>query len=204
MKLIDTILKAASYIFHPLIMPLLGVFFYFSKTPRFIPEPIIKAKLLAIVILTVVLPFLLFYLLKFSGLVQSIHLKTAKERIRPLILNCAIVFLVIKHIFTANEVLEVYYFFVGILVSTFACLILAFLKFKASIHMIALGGVFMFFIALSIHFSINTNGTLALLSVIIGLVASSRLHLKAHSVIELIIGFFVGLFPQLILLNYWL
>ena len=38
----------------------------------------------------------------------------------------------------------------------------------------------MFFIALSIHFSININGTLALLAIIIGTVATSRLHLKAH------------------------
>jgi len=99
---------------------------------------------------------------------------------------------------------ERYYFFIGILLSTLSCLILVFLKFKASIHMIALGGIFMFFIAISIHFSININGAIALFTIIIGTVATSRLHLKAHTNIELVIGFFVGLFPQLILLNYWL
>ena len=70
--------------------------------------------------------------------------------------------------------------------------------------MIAVGGVFMFFIALSIHFSININGTLALFSLIVGAVATSRLHLNAHSAVELIIGFLIGVFPQLIMLNYWL
>ena len=58
----------------------------------------------------------------------------------------------------------------------------------------AVSGLFMFFIALSIHFSININGTLALLAIIIGAIATSRLHLKAHTYKELIIGFFIGLY----------
>ena len=70
--------------------------------------------------------------------------------------------------------------------------------------MIAISGIFMFFIALSIHFSININGTLALMCIITGAVATSRLHLKAHTYPELIMGIFVGVFPQLILITKWL
>ena len=70
--------------------------------------------------------------------------------------------------------------------------------------MIGISGLFMFFIAISIHFSININGTLALMSIIIGAIATSRLHLKAHTYKELIMGVFIGLIPQLILVNYWL
>ena len=200
----NSVLKGISYIFHPLIMPLLGVIFYFSRTPRFVPEPLIKAKIIALAILTIALPLLLFYLLKTVGLVNSIHLKTTKERIRPLMLNSIIILLALRHIVPSHDLIELYFFFIGILISTLTCLVLAFIKFKASIHMISLGGVFMFFIALSIHFSININGTLALMCLIIGAVATSRLHLKAHTIVELIIGFFIGLLPQLVLLNYWL
>ena len=70
--------------------------------------------------------------------------------------------------------------------------------------MIASGGVLLFLIALSIHFNININSTLAIFFIIIGAIATSRLHLNAHTNIELLIGFFVGLIPQLIVLNYWL
>ena len=70
--------------------------------------------------------------------------------------------------------------------------------------MIGSAGFFMFAVALSIHFKININGTIALMCVIIGAIATSRLHLKAHTNPELIIGFIVGLMPQLVLLNYWL
>lgn len=185
-------------------MPLLGVIFYFSKSPRFIPDPIIKAKVFSITILTVILPILLFYLLKTLKKVSSYHLESTNERIIPLILNGAISILVIVRVLTLDEIPELYFFFLGIISSTLACLILAFLKFKASIHMMASGGFFMFAVAVGIHFKININGTLALMCIILGAIATSRLHLKAHTNIELIIGFFIGLVPQLVMLNYWL
>jgi len=200
----DRLLKSISYIFHPLIMPILGVIFYFSKSPRYIPIEIIKAKIVSLSILTLVLPILLFFLLKTFGIVSTINLKTTKERIYPLILNGIVILLVLQRILTPSQSIELYFFFLGILISNMACLLLVIFKFKASIHMIAICGVFMFFVALSIHFSININGTLALMAIITGAVATSRLHLKAHSNIELVIGAFIGVIPQLILVNYWL
>ncbi len=202
--MIDRVLKSISFIFHPIIMPLLGVLFYFSKTPRFIPDPVIKAKVFSVAILTLILPILIYYLLKTLKTVDSVYLESTRERIAPLLINCAIVTLILYRVLPYNEVEELYYFFVGVLCSTLACLILAILKFKASIHMIAASGFFMFAVALSIHFKININGTIALMCIILGAIATSRLHLKAHTNIELIIGFFIGLLPQLIILNYWL
>ncbi|OUS01351.1 hypothetical protein A9Q86_06075 [Flavobacteriales bacterium 33_180_T64] len=198
------ILKSISYIFHPILMPLLGLVFYFSKTPRFIPEPVMKAKVFSITILTIILPILLFYLLKTINKVDSFHLETVKERRLPLIINSLIITLILIRVLPSNEIPELYFFFIGILISTITCFALALIKFKASIHMIASAGFFMFAVALAIHFKININGTIALMSIIIGAIATSRLHLKAHTPLELVIGFFVGLIPQLILLNYWM
>lgn len=200
----DKLLKSISYIFHPLLMPLFGVIFYFSKSPRFIAPEVIQAKLISLLILTVLLPILLYFLLKTLGKVRSIHLRSTKERIYPLILNCIVIVIVLQRILTPTQAIELHFFFLGILLSNMSCLILVIFKFKASIHMIGVSGLFMFFIALSIHFSININGTLAMTASIIGAVATSRLHVKAHSSKELIMGLFIGLIPQLILTPYWL
>ncbi|WP_053990861.1 hypothetical protein [Mangrovimonas sp. TPBH4] len=197
-------LKAISFIFHPVLMPLLGVLFYFSKTPRYIPEPIVKAKVFSVSILTIILPILLFYLLKTLKKIDSFYLETTKERILPLVLQCAIVILIFTRVLPENEIPELYFFFIGILCSTLTCLILALMDIKASIHMIAAAGLFMFAIAIGIHFQININGSIALMCIFLGAIATSRLHLKAHTPIELIIGFFIGFLPQLIMLNYWL
>lgn len=202
--MMNAILRSISFIFHPILMPMLGVIFYFSKSPRYIPIEIIKAKLLSLFILTILLPILLYFLLKTMGRTSTIYLSTTKERITPLILNSIIILLILLRVLPSTEIIELYYFFVGILISTLSCLILAILKFKASIHMVAIAGVFMFYVALSIHFSININGTLALMAILIGAIATSRLHMDAHNYRELIIGFFIGFLPQLILVNYWL
>lgn len=200
----DFILKSISFIFHPLIMPLLGVMFYFHKTPRYIPEPLRNAKIFSIVILTIILPILLFFLLKTINKVETIYLKSTKERLIPLLINCVIIVLILLRVLTSNEIIELYFFFLGILCSTMACLIMAIFKVKASIHMIAASGFFMFAIAIGIHYQININGTIALMMIVLGAIATSRLHLKAHTNQELIIGMFTGLFPQLVFMNYWL
>ena len=200
----NAVLNSISYIFHPLFMPLLGTVFYFTKSPRFIPEGIFEAKLFALGLLTVLLPVLLFFLLKTLKKIESEHLKSTKERILPLIIYCVIITLIIYRVFPSNEFIEMYYFFVGVLGSTLACLILALLNYKASIHMIGVSGFFFFIIALSIHFNKNFTGSIALMSIICGAVATSRLHQRAHTITELFIGTFLGIIPQLILVNYWL
>jgi len=196
--------KSISILFHPILMPVFSVVFYFSKSPRYIPPQIIQANIISIIILTIILPILLFYLLKTLKKVNSIYLETTEERIIPLVVNCFVLLLIVRKVFPQNDILELYFFFIGALITSLSCLILSTLKFKVSIHIAAISGILMFFIALSIHFSININGTLALLAIIIGAVATSRLHLKAHNYKELIVGFFIGFVPQLITLSYWL
>ncbi|APX99168.1 hypothetical protein [Lacinutrix venerupis] len=198
------LIKSISFIFHPIIMPVLGVVFYFSKSPRFLPRDIIEAKLISLSILTIILPILLYFLLKTIGKTKSIYLETTKERIIPLILNVIICILILLRVLPSNQIIELYFFFIGILISNIICLVLAILKFKASIHMIAIAGVIMFAIGISVHFGKNLNGSLALFCLIAGAIATSRLHLKAHSNTELIFGFFIGLVPQLMVFQYWL
>jgi len=131
----DKLLKSISYIFHPLLMPLLGVIFYFSKSPRYIPIEIIKAKLISLFILTIIIPVLLYFLLKTVGIAKTINLETTRERRIPLILNGILVLIILDRILTPSESIELYFFFVGILISNMACVLLALFKFKASIHM---------------------------------------------------------------------
>ncbi|TNJ44289.1 hypothetical protein KFZ70_03235 [Tamlana fucoidanivorans] len=200
----DKFLKSLSFIFHPLFMPLLGVIFYFSKTPRFVAPDVVKAKLISLFILTILLPILLYFFLKVLGKVKSFYLTTTKERVYPLLLNCIINLIIIQRILPPTESIELYFFFLGILISSMTCLMLAIMKFKASIHLIGISGLTMFFIALSVHFSINIVGTLSVMTLVLGAVATSRLHVKAHVAVELVVGFFIGVLPQLILIPYWL
>ena len=197
-------LQSASFIFHPLLMPLIGVGLYFKLTPKFIEPEIIIIKTYATIIITIIIPLISFFLLKNSGLVKSINLKEVKERKYPLMIQIILIFIIITRVFTKYQNPELYYFFIAVAVSSLVALILVIVNFKVSLHQMGIAGVTMFLIALSIHFTENYLFEISLFFLINGWVASSRLETKSHSISELIIGFIVGVFPQFIMLNYWL
>lgn len=198
------LLKSAAYILHPLLMPLVGTLLYFMITPRYLERELVFAKLVAILIITVLIPLISFFLLKNLQLVSSLHLENVKERKVPLMIQCLLLLLIIKMVFDPFESAEMYYFFVGILFAAISALILVFLNFKISLHQMAVAGVTMFLISLSVHFKINLLLWIGLFLFANGWIASSRLHTKSHTPIELIAGFFIGGIPQLILIPYWL
>ena len=71
-------------------------------------------------------------------------------------------------------------------------------------HLLGMGSILTFLVALSIHFEINITIAISLFTLCTGLVATSSLYLKAHTANELLIGFLLGSCSQLIILKYWL
>jgi membrane-associated phospholipid phosphatase len=70
--------------------------------------------------------------------------------------------------------------------------------------MIGLCALTFFIVGLSIHNQLNIIYTIATLFLLIGLVASSRLYMKAHTITELIIGIVIGVVPQIASWYFWL
>ena len=172
-------LRIAAYLFHPLLMPLLGTFLYFIITPRYVDPELIRAKLIAVAIITLLIPLITFYLLKNLNVVSSVQLEEVKERKVPLMIQSVLLLLIIKMVFDPYDSIELYYFFVGILFSAITALILVFFKIKISLHQMGIAGVTMFLMALSIHFKINLLLWIVLLFIANGWVASSRLHTES-------------------------
>lgn len=196
--------KLGSILFHPLLMPLLGSAIYFYLTPRFIENELITSHLLAIGIITITIPIVVFFLLKTLGQVESIYLRTAPERKYPLMIQCILLLLVIKLVFNPFLNPEIYYFFIGILFTTMTALITVFFKIKVSLHQAGVAGILFFLIGLSAHFKINLLPLISFFLFVNGWVASSRLQAEAHTNSELGVGFFIGAFPQFILYTFWL
>jgi membrane-associated phospholipid phosphatase len=90
------------------------------------------------------------------------------------------------------------------LISSTLAFILLFVKTKVSIHMIGISALTTFLIGLSIHYHDNKIYLISLLLFLNGVIASSRLEMKAHNQKELIIGFSLGVIPQSLLLLFWL
>ncbi len=193
-------LRSFSYVFHPIFMPLLGTVLYFKITPKFIPESFLYAKLMAISILTIIVPSLFYFMLRNLGRIDSIFVENIKQRRTPLffqvILTGIVLFIVVK----GYEFPELYYFFLGILVSAIIAFLASLLRYKLSLHMVGIAGVLFFIIALSMHYGSNLLMAIGVLFFITGAIASSRLEQKAHSSSELFMGMVIGALPQLGLL----
>ncbi len=196
-------LNIISYTFHPLFIPIAGTVLFFWLTPYSTLE-IQSGNILPIFILTVIIPIIFFLILKNLGVISSIFLPTLQERKYPLYISCVLLLMILYKVIPNNYVHELFYFFTGLLTATGAALILLFLKFKTSMHLLGMGSLLMFMIGLSIHFEKNITLGISLFTLLTGLVATSRLYLKAHSKGELLVGFLVGLVSQLIILKHWL
>lgn len=160
--------------------------------------------LVQVVIITFFLPISFFYLLRTFGKVDSIMLSDYSQRKTPLLMQIALTLILINNSITVDKFPELYFFFLGGVLSTIIAYILLFAKIKASIHLIAIGALCFFTIGLNMHYDMKNTVIIASLFFLTGIIASSRLAMKAHNVKELVIGYLSGIIPQIILWYFWL
>ncbi len=177
---------------------------FFLVTPRLYDFNFKIDVSITVSIFTVFIPILTFVLLRRFRLIDSIFVKDVKQRKIPLYLYVLLLFLIVTKVISKSIFAELYDFFLATLISAIACLFLVLFRVKASMHMMGMAGLVLFFIVLSITYQLNITFALSILILMIGLVGSSRLFLKAHTFTELIIGFFIGAIPQLLVLYDWL
>lgn len=198
------ILPIFSYIFHPIFIPIMAAlaYLYFNLSLFVNQEKLFV--LFQILIVTVIIPILLFLVLRATGRIDSIMISEVSQRKIPLIIHCFLLILLVRKSITLDRYPELHFFFLGALMSTLQALVLSFFKTKASLHMMGISSLTVFVMGLSMHYQIQNSFMITALILINGFVASSRLEMKAHTPSELILGFLLGSVPQLLLLYIWL
>jgi hypothetical protein len=198
------ILPFFSYAFHPIFIPLLGTVFYVLLDDQYFSVAQYLILFFQIIIITFLLPIAFFYLLRTLGKIDSVMLSDISHRKIPLLLHIMLLSVLITKSITIDKFPLLFLFFLGGIMSAISAFILLYFKIKASIHMIGISALTVFIIGLSISNEKNTITLVALFVIINGLVASSRLVMKAHTNKELLIGFICGILPQLALFYFWL
>jgi hypothetical protein len=193
-----------SYAFHPIFIPLLGTVFFVLLDARYLTLAQYLILFLQIIIITFLLPIAFFYLLRTFGKIDSIMLSDISHRKIPLLLHIVLLSILIQKSITVDRFPSLYFFFLGGIISAIFAFLLLYAKIKASIHMIGISALTVFIIGLSLKNEINTINLVAFFIILNGLVASSRLVMKAHTNKELLIGFLCGTLPQIGLLFVWL
>lgn len=198
------ILPVFSYIFHPIFVSLYGTLFYFLIANSFFYNSQIIVTLVQVTILTLLLPLSMYFLFRSLGVVTSFTEASISERKMPIAVQGILLFVLIKFSVSRDTVAELYFFFLGGFLSSVIVLASVILKFKASLHMIGISALTCFIFGLSMYYQFQFVNLVAFCIVCMGLVASSRLYMKAHTHRELIAGMIIGAGPQLFLYQYWL
>ena len=198
------ILPFFSYLFHPIFIPILGTLIYSYYGDRLYTQEQYFLLLFQVVIITFFLPLSFFYLLRTFGKVDTIMMANVKERKIPLLMQMILTYILLQKSITVERFPELFFFFLGGFASTFIVFLLIYIRFKASVHMVAISALNCFVLGLSIHYQINCSYMIAALVVLSGVIATSRLYMHAHTLKELAVGYLCGSIPQLLFWYYWL
>lgn len=191
--------RIISYIFHPLFVPVYVGLFFIYEARLFNDRTDWQQKIIIIqfFIYYTFFPLMTTLLAKAVGFVDSVHLKTQKERILPYIV-CEIFYFWAWYVFKNVQFPpEVVLFSLGVFLACSLGLILnSFMK--ISMHTMSMGVVCALFLLVGLNANTSYGFFIALAFLAAGLTGTARLIDSDHTQKEIYLGFFAGAFAQFI------
>ncbi len=188
-----------SYLFHPIFIPLYITWFLLYIHPSAFSgfSAGEKRQTMLIVGLNIVFfPLMSVLLTKAVGFIDSIFLRTQKDRIIPYILSGIFFFwayLVFKN--QPQYPLLLTSYILGIFLASSVALI-ANIYFKISMHAIGMGGLIGFFLIIARSNTMLMTWPLCIALLITGFVCTSRLLTRSHEQKDIYMGLLVGIITQ--------
>jgi len=196
---VQLLAKFISYVFHPLFVPLyITYFIIIVRSYQFagISEWGNLRILLQVFVNCTFLPLASILLLRALNFINSVFLKTQKDRIIPYII-CMTFYFWNWYVFKNNhEVKDL----VSMSMAIFNASVFGFLvniSMKVSMHAISAGVMSTFIALLAFTDSSSFSLYLSIAILISGIVCTSRLIVSDHSQKEIYYGFLIGVFSQL-------
>lgn len=188
--------KTISALLHPVLMPTIGLLVYFSFVPNGIARPQQYALLGIVFIITYFIPVLALFILRALGLIKSFQVVSIKERRIPVLLMVVLFYLLADALIEVPMFRDIGFLFYGTAVTLAIIYLLFSFSLKTSLHLVSFGNAVGFFLVLSSKYGISLLPIIMVFILLAGLVASSRLYLKAHTQKEIYLGFFLGCIVQ--------
>ena len=191
--------KTVSYVFHPLFVPVYIVWFLITVQPYLFASFTSSEKLITILrffIMYSFFPLVTILLAKGLGFLESIYLKTQKERVIPYI-ACGIYYFWMSYVLRNQSQFskEVVQMSMAIFIASSLGL-LANIYMKVSMHAISSGIMLAFMALLSFTQPDNYTFYLSIAFLIAGLVCTARLIVSDHTQAEIYAGLFLGCLSQ--------
>lgn len=187
--------QVLSYLFHPGLMPTLGLFFLFQADTylKYAITPKTKLFLYFIVFLnTYLFPAIIVLVMRYRNIISSIQLTDRKERLIPFAVGSffyLLTYLLIKKLPVPSSLIDMFF---GMSLSVFAIFFIT-LQYKISAHITGISGLVGAFLSYQILFGAQIAPWVVILILFWGIIGSSRLTLGSHSNGELVSGSILGL-----------
>jgi len=196
---IQLLAKIISYVFHPLFIPVYLTYFIIeirSYQLAGINDWLNLRLLLQVVVNCTFLPLVSILLLRALKFIDSIFLKTQKDRIIPYII-CMTFYFWNWYVFKNNHLVKD---LVSMSMAIFNASVFGFLvniSMKVSMHAISAGVMSTFVALLAFTDSNSFSLYLAIAVLLSGIICTSRLIVSDHRPNEIYYGFLIGVFSQL-------
>ncbi len=199
-----TTAKILSYLFHPLLIPTYAFLLAFTFSPGllfYLDSQGVANIFLKIFFNTFFFPVIVVFLMSKLEFVDSIFLKTKKERIIPYI-GVSVFFSWSVITFRNMSVPPILFqILLGATIAIFVAFIVNIFT-KISMHTTAMGSLVIVTLSLSLTSDFNLKLLLMAVFVIAGLVGTCRLLLDRHKPYDVYLGYFVGIISQIVAFNF--
>lgn len=185
--------RTVSILFTPFYLPITGMVavFLFSYL-RIMPWMYKLAILLIVYLFTALIPTLLIRLYRRYQGWSLLHLLSREKRIIPYVISIVCYFTCYYLFITHNVPHIITSILMAALVVQILCALIN-VWWKISTHTAAIGGVTGGVVAFAFIFNFNPVWWLCLLILIGGMVGSSRMILRQHSLLQVVCGFLLGM-----------
>ena len=194
------IAKIISVIFHPLFIPTYIFFWLLWRFPAEfagITPMQLFARKFGVFWMTGFFPAFSVFLLWRLKFIESIQLKTQRERIAPYIITMIFYWWMwyLSRNFTDQPAVLKFFYFGIFLCTVFGLIINSFQK--ISLHAMGAGGAVACAILTSLYCHVFLGGDIAFITIAAGLTCTARLYAGSHNNNEIYLGFLVGVLCQL-------
>lgn len=190
--------KFISIILTPIVTPTIGVLLYFIFLPNIFSSKQTLAVLGLIFTTTYLIPLLTLLLFKRLKLIKSLKAESIRERKTPLGIIIVLFYLLANTLNGIPNLSDLGLLFYATTLGLVFIYILLVFKVKISMHLVSLGIITGFFFVIDSLYPRNLGVVLIVAFLLSGLLASARLHLKAHKQTGVYLGFVIGFISPII------
>ena len=189
-----------SYLFHPVFMPLIGVFLILHSGIYAVnaPNDFTRFIYLIVILTNSILPLSFLPALIYFKNIRTFEMNERRERFIPLFFTTICFYLTYHIIARVSPIMIINMFLLSTVVTVFLLTVIS-IFWKISLHMAGIGGLAGMVVVLSVSYSIDTSMLLCVIILLGGIIGSARMAATNHTPIQVLLGFVTGLAGAMVL-----